>query len=101
MTKIKDRLEDVAYGVIEKVPRDKLMHMGMGVATVVGAAVICIVARYNFGFAMAIATTLVGIAYEAQQKYRGEGEPSWADAAATSAPGFVVWGGLEVFQRWM
>ena len=92
---INDRIESAAEAAVSKVPKDKLWHLGMGVATVIGAAVVITVAGYSFGFALALTTTLVGIAYEAQQKVRKEGEPSFMDAAATAAPGFVAWAVIE------
>ncbi|HOX89921.1 MAG TPA: hypothetical protein PLN55_09945 [Burkholderiaceae bacterium] len=79
------------------IPRDKLLHLAAGAATVVAVLAVLAIAKHDIGFALATAGTLVGLAYEWQQKFRGEGEFSLLDAAATAAPGFVAWGLLASF----
>lgn len=72
--------------------RDKLLHALMGLATVGAALLILLVdARYGLGAALALATTLVGVGYELQQRYRREGQVEWQDALATAAPGWLAW----------
>ena len=78
-------------------PRDKMLHAAMGAATVVGVLAVLAIAKHDIGFSLATATTLVGLAHEWQQKFRGEGEFSPLDAAATAAPGFLAWGVLASF----
>ena len=79
------------------IPRDKIMHAAAGVITLLaGAAVLAVFEFAGPGAAAALATTLVGVGYELQQRLRGDGEPSWADAAVTAAPGWFVWGVLAV-----
>ena len=69
------------------IARDKVLHAAMGVAVVLGVLLLLLIAKHNTGAALAAATTLVGVAYEGQQKFRGEGEVSLLDAVATAAPG--------------
>lgn len=78
-------------------PRDKALRAAMGLATVAIVLVVLAIAKHDIGFSLAVATTLVGLAYEWQQKFRGEGEFSLLDAAATAAPGYVAWGVLALF----
>lgn len=77
------------------IARDKLLHLLMGIATVAAMLLLVMVqARFGLGPALALATTLMGVGYEAQQRYRGEGQVEWQDALATAAPGLVAWAGL-------
>lgn len=78
-------------------PRDKVLRAAMGAATVVGVLAVLAIAKHDIGFALAVATTLVGLAYEWQRKFRGEGEVSVLGAAATAVPGFLAWGVLASF----
>ena len=78
-------------------PRDKALHAAMGAATVLGVLIVLAIAKQNIGLSLAVAGALVGLAYEYQQKFRGEGEFSLLDAAATAAPGFLAWGVLASF----
>ena len=89
---------DKAQAVAAKhLGKDKLLHLAMGAAVIVAVLAVLAIAKHNIGFALAVATTLTGVAYEAQQKFRGEGEVSVLDAAATAAPGFLAWGALALF----
>jgi hypothetical protein len=45
---------------------------------------------------LAYTTTAVGILYEVQQLYRGEGQVDVWDAIATAAPGWAAWALIEV-----
>ena len=79
------------------IPRDKLLHIAMGVGAVVVTLAVIELARHNLGAALALMTTAFGVFYEAQQWWRKEGTVDPWDALATAAPGFVAWGLLEVF----
>ena len=78
------------------IPKDKLLHIGMGVFAVLITLAVIELARHNLGAALAVMTTTLGIFYEAQQWVRKEGAVDPWDALATAAPGFVAWGLLEV-----
>lgn len=78
------------------IPRDKVLHIAMGVGAVAITLVVIELARHNLGAALALMTTTFGVFYEAQQWYRREGTVDPWDAVATAAPGFVAWGVLEV-----
>ena len=78
-------------------PRDKLLHLALGVLAILCAYVaLWVNSLFGLGACMAYTTTCVGVLYEVQQHYRGEGEPDLFDALATAAPGFVVWALLEI-----
>jgi len=79
------------------IPKDKILHIAMGVGAVVVTAVALELAQWKLGAALALVTTAFGVFYEAQQKYRGEGTVDIWDAVATALPGWVVWGLLEIF----
>ena len=78
------------------IPRDKLLHIGLGVLAC-GCAYVALWVNSLFGLGACLAytTTCVGVLYEVQQHYRGEGEPDLFDALATAAPGWVAWALLE------
>lgn len=78
-------------------PRDKMLHAVGGTAVVAATLLVLAVAKHDVGFSLAASATLVGLAYEWVKKFRGEGEFSLLDAAATAAPGFAVWGALAAF----
>ena len=80
------------------IPRDKLLHIGMGVGAVAITMLVIELARYNLGAALALMTTAFGAFYEFQQWWRKEGQVELLDAAATAAPGFVAWLALELFK---
>lgn len=70
---------------------DYVKHAAFGAASAVAAVVIVEVARrLGMPWAMFLAAVIVGTAYEWQQDLRGEGDPSWRDALATSAGGAGV-----------
>ncbi len=74
------------------IPRDKLLHIGLGVLAIACALIaLTIHAWFGLGPTLAYTTTCVGVLYELQQWYRKEGQPDLVDAAATAAPGFVAW----------
>jgi hypothetical protein len=78
-------------------PKDKILHVALGVLAIVCAWVaLAINSLFGLGPTLAYTTTVVGLLYEVQQMYRGEGEPDLWDAAATAAPGFVAWGVLTL-----
>ena len=79
------------------IPKDKLLHIGMGVFAVLITLAVIELARHNLGAALAVMTTAFGVFYEAQQWWRKEGAVDPWDALATAAPGFAAWGLLEVF----
>lgn len=79
------------------IPKDKLLHLALGVLAILCAYVaLWVNSLFGLGACMAYTTTCVGVLYEVQQHYRGEGEPDLLDALATAAPGFVVWALLEI-----
>lgn len=81
------------------IPRDKLLHIALGVLSIVCAlAALMIHAFFGLGPTLAYTTTAVGVLYEVQQWYRKEGQPDPWDAVATAAPGFVAWGLLELIR---
>ena len=49
------------------IPKDKLLHIGMGVFAVLITLAVIELARHNLGAALAVMTTTFGIFYEAQQ----------------------------------
>lgn len=79
------------------IPRDKLMHAAVGLAAVLAVLLVLAVAKHDIGFSLAVATTPLGLGAEGLQKFRGEGDFSLLDAAATAAPGFLAWGVLASF----
>ena len=80
------------------IPRDKLLHIVMGVFAVLITLAVIELARHNLGAALAVMTTAFGVFYEAQQWWRKEGTVDPWDALATAAPGFVAWAALELFK---
>ena len=81
------------------IPRDKLLHIALGVLALACALLALVVyERFGLGPCLAYTTTAVGVLYEVQQWYRGEGQVDIWDAVATAAPGFVAWGLLELIR---
>jgi hypothetical protein len=79
------------------IPRDKLLHLALGVLAIACAlAALTIHAWWGLGACLAYTTTAVGVLYEVQQWYRREGQPDIYDALATAAPGWVAWALLEI-----
>lgn len=84
---------------IPGIPRDKVLHVGLGVLAVLCAYVaLWVHAAFGLGACMAFTTTAVGVLYEVQQRVRGEGQVEVLDAAATAAPGWVLWAVLEMLK---
>ena len=81
------------------IPKDKILHIGMGIGAVAMTLIVLELARHNLGAALALMTTTFGVFYEAQQWWRKEGTVDPRDAAATAAPGFVAWAVIEFFRR--
>ena len=80
-------------------PKDKLLHIAMGVGAVAITLVVIELARHSLGAALALMTTTFGVFYEAQQWWRREGTVDPWDALATAAPGFVAWALIEAMER--
>lgn len=81
------------------IPRDKLLHIGLGVLWLCATAVnLLVYSLFGLGPALAYGTTAFGILYEVNQWIRKEGEPSPWDAFCTALPGLVAWGLLEAFK---
>jgi len=80
------------------IPRDKILHLIMGVLTVAVTYSAVWIGQYNLGIALAFVSTMFGAFYEWQQWYRKEGQPDLLDAIATAAPGWLAWLVLEIFQ---
>ena len=80
-------------------PRDKLLHLALGVIAI-GCAILALAIYNDFGLGACLAytTTAVGVLYEVQQWYRKEGQPELLDALATAAPGWLAWLVLEMMK---
>jgi hypothetical protein len=78
------------------IPKDKLLHLGMGVGSTV---VIGAIHFLSLGVAVAIGGIVFGVFYEFQQWYRKEGQPDAWDAIATALPGIVAGAAWELFKR--
>lgn len=78
------------------ISRDKIMHIAMGIGAVAMTLVVLELAQHNLGAALALMATAFGVFYEAQQWWRKEGTVDPWDAAATAAPGWIVWFILEL-----
>jgi VanZ family protein len=79
-------------------PRDKLLHIVMGVGAVAITLLAVWLAQWRLGAAVALVTTTFGIFYEVQQWYRKEGQVDPWDAIATAAPGWLAWLVLEMMK---
>jgi hypothetical protein len=81
------------------IPKDKLLHLGLGVVWLFAAATsYWVLLLWGVGPFLAYHTTVFGLLYEVNQAVRGEGEPSPLDAAATAAPGWLAWLALEAMK---
>ena len=81
------------------IPRDKLLHLALGVLWLCATAVnLLVYTFFGLGPALAYGTTVYAILYEVNQWIRKEGEPDPWDALATALPGWVVWAALEVLK---
>ncbi len=78
--------------------KDKILHVAFGAGSALAAVLIVEVAhRFGLSWAMLLAAAMIGVGYELQQKLRGNGQPSWADALATSAGGAGVAAALAIY----
>ena len=74
------------------IQRDKVLHLALGaIAVVCALAGLWVLDTWGVGALLAYTSTAVGVLYEAQQKFRGEGQVELLDAAATALPGWVAW----------
>lgn len=81
------------------IPRDKLLHIGLGLIALPCAYVaLWVNSLLGLGACLAYTTTVVGILYEVNQWIRKEGQPDLLDAVATALPGWVAWAGLEMLK---
>ena len=79
------------------IPRDKLLHIGLGVIWLAAAFVSFWVLKvFGVGAFLAYQTTTYALLYEVNQAVRNEGQPEILDAAATALPGWVAWGLLSI-----
>ncbi|MFM1990229.1 MAG: hypothetical protein RJA99_3186 [Pseudomonadota bacterium] len=79
------------------IPRDKLLHIGLGCLWLLCVVVsYWVLSRFGAGAFLAFQTTAYGALYEVNQWIRKEGQPDPWDAAATALPGWVAWGLLEL-----
>jgi len=74
------------------IPKDKQMHILMGIGACV---VLAVVHHVTLGLGLLIGCAALGIFYEVQQWYRKEGQPELMDALATASPGIVAYIVLE------
>ena len=79
-----------------KIATDKRLHILAGAAMAVAVAGLHLIAQaFGLHWAALAGGAGVSIGYELLQKYRGEGEPSLADAAAgiagSAAAAAVLW----------
>lgn len=81
------------------IPKDKLLHLALGVLAVACAVgALTVYALFGLGPCLAYTSTTVGVLYELQQAYRKEGQPDPWDALCTALPGFVAWTALEMLK---
>ena len=79
------------------IPRDKFLHIGLGVIWLAAALVSFWVLKvFGAGAFLAYQTTTYALLYEVNQAIRDEGQPELLDAAATALPGWVAWGLLSI-----
>lgn len=79
------------------IPRDKLLHLALGVIAIMCAGIALLVyEQFGLGPCLAFTTTMVGGGYEVQQQIRKEGEPDVMDAIATAIPGWIAWAIMEL-----
>jgi hypothetical protein len=80
-------------------PRDKLLHIGLGCVWLFAAMVsYWVLLLWGVGPFLAYHTTVYALLYEANQAIRNEGQPELLDAAATAAPGWLAWLVLEMMK---
>ncbi len=80
-----------------KIPADKLLHLQGGAIVALAMLAVAALAIYvGLWVAVAAGSVAIGVGLELYQKKRGEGVPSWPDAAASALPGLVLAGALFV-----
>jgi hypothetical protein len=81
-------------------PKDKLLHFGLGCVWLFAAMVsYWVLVLFGIGPFLAYHTTVYALLYEINQLIRKEGQPDLLDAAATALPGFIAWGVLELLEK--
>jgi hypothetical protein len=79
------------------IPRDKLLHIGLGLVWLAAAFLsLGVLQLFGVGAFLAYQTTTYALLYEVNQAVRNEGQPELLDAAATALPGWVAWGLLSI-----
>jgi len=74
------------------IPRDKLLHIGLGILWLINVAVnLLIFSLFGLGPALAYGTTSYAILYEINQWIRKEGQAHPWDAFCTALPGWAAW----------
>lgn len=82
------------------IAKDKLLHAAFGAAAALGALALVWLAKHAaIEIAMLASAIVVGGAYEAVQKYRGEGEPDVRDFVATAIGGAAATLVLSLFAK--
>jgi hypothetical protein len=77
--------------VSDYLPKDKLLHAAFGALTAVSVVgLVYVVVYFGAPLAMWAGATALGGGYELQQRLRGDGEPDWKDALATSVGGGLI-----------
>jgi hypothetical protein len=88
------RIHDILTRLMQA---DKWIHLALGVIVCIAAcAGSYIYATWGLGPLLAFTSTTIGIAYEVQQKIRGEGQVEALDALATALPGWVAWAIIDL-----
>lgn len=74
------------------IPRDKLLHIGLGGVWLLAALVgYWVYTMFGLGLMLAYHTTAFGVLYEVNQMIRHEGQPEVLDAVCTALPGWAAW----------
>lgn len=74
-----------------EIPRDKLLHLGLGALLALLLVAVLEVARLaGPGWALALGSIALGLGVEGYQQLRGEGKWELRDAAATAAAGVLL-----------
>ncbi len=74
-----------------KLAADKILHLQLGAAVALALLVVAVIVMLA-GVPLAVLTGSVAasIGYEVVQRIRGDGVPSWTDAAASAVPGALL-----------
>lgn len=82
------------------IPRDKLLHIGLGIIWLAAAfASFWVLKVFGIGAFLAYQTTTYALLYEVNQAVRNEGHPEFLDAVATASPGWAAWWILYLMER--